>query len=311
MFERREDVRYFLSRVARMVRAGIIEVHAYSLLTTHFHMLVRSPTGELSCAMQWIQCQYSRWFNRKRRRDGPLVRSRYTAKLVETDAYRDNLVRYIDANAMDAGLVALPQWHACGSAFWYGGNRRGPRWLERSWIDARVCERRGVATSSAAEYMKQFPSNPSPEHKAWIERRLAAGEGAPDPLGDLIDAAPARVRAWMQRKAALADGTRVGLPLLPADVLDASIMEFSGDLKAIEQCGRPRRGGAPELLLIARAGLLLDIAGLTIREAASRLGRCEATVYRWRRLHRELVAGNAEFAAVAAASVHSGLQELG
>ena len=117
--------------------------------------------------------------------------------------------------------------------------------------------------------------------------------------------------AWMQRKAALADGTRVGLPLLPADVLDAAIMEFSGELKAIDQCRRPRRGGAPELLLVARAGLLSDIAGLTIREVASRLGRCEATVYRWGRSHRELVVGNAEYAAVAAASVHSGLQELG
>ena len=77
LFETSEDIRFFLACVARAVRRGQIEVHAWCILTTHFHMLVRSPKGELSAAMRRIQNRYVRHFNRKRRRDGTLVRGRY------------------------------------------------------------------------------------------------------------------------------------------------------------------------------------------------------------------------------------------
>ena len=63
-------MRYFLSRVARAVRRGEIEVHSFCIMATHFHLLVRSPTGRLSEAMRRIQNEYVRYFNRKRRRDG-------------------------------------------------------------------------------------------------------------------------------------------------------------------------------------------------------------------------------------------------
>ncbi len=45
LFEDRVDVRYFLSRLAREVRRGRLELHAWCVLTTHFHLLVRSPVG--------------------------------------------------------------------------------------------------------------------------------------------------------------------------------------------------------------------------------------------------------------------------
>ena len=65
VFERRADVRYFLSRVARAVRR--------------------------------IQNEYVRWFNRCRRRDGPLFRGRFRSKPVDSLIYRYVLVRYLDA----------------------------------------------------------------------------------------------------------------------------------------------------------------------------------------------------------------------
>src|SRR5688572_12930314 len=37
LFESKADIRFFLSRVARVVRRGELEIHAYSILTTHFH----------------------------------------------------------------------------------------------------------------------------------------------------------------------------------------------------------------------------------------------------------------------------------
>lgn len=79
-FETRSDKRYFLAQIAHEVRAGRLELHAFSLMTTHFHLLVRSPVGESSNSMRRIQNAYSRYFNRRRKRDDPLIRARYFSR---------------------------------------------------------------------------------------------------------------------------------------------------------------------------------------------------------------------------------------
>ena len=63
IFESREDMRHFMGCVAGTVHHGLLEVHAHSVMTTHFHLLVRSPQGKLSKALQLIQHGYSLWFN--------------------------------------------------------------------------------------------------------------------------------------------------------------------------------------------------------------------------------------------------------
>jgi hypothetical protein len=90
LFERRENFRLFLAALACAVRSGEIEVHAFYLMGTHYHLLIRSLRGELGNAMRRIQLAYSRWFNRSRRRDGSLVRCRYSSILV--GARRDPVV---------------------------------------------------------------------------------------------------------------------------------------------------------------------------------------------------------------------------
>jgi hypothetical protein len=309
MFERREDIRFFLARVAWMVHRGLIEVHAYSLLTTHFHMLIRSLRGDLGFAMCRIQSEYSSRFNRKRNRDGPLVRSRYATRLVGSDVYRDNVIRYIDKNAVDAGLVAKPEWHGASSAYWYGSDRRSPRWLERGWIENRVRARCGGEFSAAA-YLECFRPELSADHEAWILRRLAAGEGAPDPLDDLIDAAPPKVRAWLQRNAEHADGERAVIALAPALALDSACLAVAPAFLAAQHALGRRRANATPLMMLARAGVLCDVAGLTLREAASRLERSESSVHHWVHRHRDLLLGNAAYAALVAECVLSALQEL-
>ena len=73
MFENERDCRKFLSLLAKEVRAGRLEVHAFCLMLNHYHLLVRSPKGQLSQAMANLQREYTRWFNRSRGRDGTLV----------------------------------------------------------------------------------------------------------------------------------------------------------------------------------------------------------------------------------------------
>lgn len=47
-----QEVARFFALIGAAVAAGLLEVHAFSVLTTHFHILARSPRGEIFAAMQ-------------------------------------------------------------------------------------------------------------------------------------------------------------------------------------------------------------------------------------------------------------------
>jgi len=295
IFERVEDVRYFLSRIGRAVHRGEIKVYAYNCMTTHFHMYTQSPRGELSIAMRRIQGEYSRYFNRGRRRDGPLYRTRYFSRVVDTLAYQDNLVRYIDANAVEAGLVARPEWHVSASAYWYARGD-GPPWLSRERLEARAAERCGAAAFRPDLYTRAYAPVLSPGHEEWILARLAAGEGPPDPLDDLIAAAPPRVLSWMQRKAALADGTEIGLPLVPWQAVEESVALATAALRALRLPDSRHCTLDP----IARAGLLRDLGCLSYPRIAGITGGSETAAKHRVQRHRTLLATNPEYGRIVA-----------
>ena len=91
--------------MAHAVRRGQLELHAYSLLTTHVHLLVRSPGESLSEAMQRIEQRFVLRFNRLRERDGPLFRARFTSRRVRTVSR---------VTLHETSLVSgLSQWSVC------------------------------------------------------------------------------------------------------------------------------------------------------------------------------------------------------
>ena len=53
-FENGHDVETFLALLGTQVEGGLLEVHAYAVMTTHLHLLVRSPQGRLPRAMQLV-----------------------------------------------------------------------------------------------------------------------------------------------------------------------------------------------------------------------------------------------------------------
>lgn len=305
VFERVDDVRYFLSRVGYAVRRGEIRVHVFSCVTTHFHMLIESLRGVMATAMRRIQGEYSRYFNRSRRRDGPLYRRRYHSKVVDTLAYRDNLIRYIDANAVEAGLVARPEWHVSSSAYWYARGD-GPPWLARDLVEARAADRCGAEAFRPELYPRAFAPVLSRGHEEWILARLASGEGPPDPLDDLISAAPPKVLAWMRRKATLADGTGIGVPLVPWQTIEESLRLAIADLRALKQ--RDRRECS--LTDVARAGLLRDVCCMSYPRITGITGCSETGVaYRVRR-HRALLAESSAYGDIVALVIHRALNAI-
>jgi len=292
-FEKREDKRFFLSRLALEVRAGRLEIHAFCLMTTHFHLLVRSPRGELSEAMRRIQNSYSRYFNRRRRRDGPLIRARFYSKPVDTLRYRVAVVRYIDANAVRACLVRLPAEHEFGSARAFVVGPR-PRWLSATWVEERGRRLSGSDVSAAEAYGRAFAVGgvrEIQENLELIEARLASGQEL-DPLDDLIGSTPDQVRRWMESKAKLADSHEVGLPICGPTALLRIIDDHARryDEWLVEGQNGLLRGRD-----LATIGLLRDVCSEPFARIGRLLGLSKYKVENRARLHRELVLGDERY----------------
>jgi REP element-mobilizing transposase RayT len=264
MFESRGDRRCFLAFVAREVRRGEVEVHAYSLLHTHFHMLARSPNGRLSGAMHRIQGAYSRRFNRLRRRDGPLVRRRFHSKTVDSGVYRAILVRYIDDNAVSARLVARARDYPYGSARHYA-SLRGPPWLGRGWVEGEVRELAGKDRYDPSDYEARFPSRLPDELREWIDAQIAGRSAGDGQLDMLVDMPPDRVMAWMHNKARNADGTEPWGIILPAKLL---LAECELDRQREAPWPVRRSSGTLDGWLSALPGLLRLVCGLSLEEVS-------------------------------------------
>jgi REP element-mobilizing transposase RayT len=288
MFETRADVRAFLAALACRVRAGELEVHAYCVLSTHYHLLVRSPGGTLSAAMHRIQLAYSRRFNRGRGRDGTLVRSRFRSKRVRSAEYRRTLVAYIDDNPVEAGLVLRPQDYPHASARHHRAVA-GPPWLSRGWIESELALPLGSASERASAYDRAFGRRPTVAERAVVEARIHGGD-EPDALDDLLRCSPQQVQRWLRRRALLADGTRPGLPVSDLDSV----------LAAIAGAGSAP-GDEPSSARLLRVGLGRELSATTLGALGRRLGCAESTVHRLLREHRRRLVADPAYARHAAA----------
>ncbi|MEZ4269717.1 MAG: transposase [Myxococcota bacterium] len=102
----------WLETAADAVRRFGIEIHAWSLMPNHYHLLVRSPLGTLSRAMRHLNGVYTQRLNRLNEWDGPVFRGRFHSRLVEDEEYQRYLVAYIHLNPVRANLVRRPDEEA-------------------------------------------------------------------------------------------------------------------------------------------------------------------------------------------------------
>jgi putative transposase len=76
-----------------------IELLAYCLMPNHFHLLLyQIEESGMTKLMHGIMTSYSRYFNNKYGRTGPLFESRYKASRVSSDEYLLHISRYIHRN---------------------------------------------------------------------------------------------------------------------------------------------------------------------------------------------------------------------
>jgi len=126
------DRRKFLDYLETSVKRFTIVIHAYCLMTTHYHLIVETPYANISKAIQWLNVSYATYYNRKQNRQGHLFQGRFKSILVNADDYLLELSRYIHRNPVIAKITESPDDYPWSSYRAYvKGGKTVPSWLER------------------------------------------------------------------------------------------------------------------------------------------------------------------------------------
>lgn len=59
------------------------QVHAYCLMSNHFHLVLETPQPNLAAGMKWLLGTYTQRFNRRHWHWGHLFGGRYKARLID------------------------------------------------------------------------------------------------------------------------------------------------------------------------------------------------------------------------------------
>jgi putative transposase len=103
-----DDRTTFLDRLALVIRRFDLRLIDYALLSNHYHVVLATPGGRISSALQQLHGWYSRMHNRRRGRSAHLFRAHFFARELTSD--EDLLVacRYVARNPVLAGLCSDP-----------------------------------------------------------------------------------------------------------------------------------------------------------------------------------------------------------
>jgi len=127
IFTSSADYQTLLDLLTEQARLFDVALHAYVLMSNHFHLLLTPQTTDgLPKMMQAVGRSYVRWFNQRQQRTGTLWEGRYKSTLIQTDRYLLACMAYIDLNPVRAGLVQQPQDYTWSSYLHYVGVRADP-----------------------------------------------------------------------------------------------------------------------------------------------------------------------------------------
>lgn len=109
-------------------------LEGFCVMTNHFHLVVRTPKGNLIYGMKWLQSTFANRYHHYRKVHGKLFQGRYKSLIVEEDSHLGALLHYVHLNPVRARMVTVEQlkeyrW----SSYWYLFNKRArPAFLDCS-----------------------------------------------------------------------------------------------------------------------------------------------------------------------------------
>ena len=129
------DRQDFLKTLAEASQKTQWQVHAYCLMSNHYHLVLETPNANLVAGMAWLQSTYTIRLNHRHKLFGHVLSGRYKAQLVEGsgNGYLKTACDYVHLNPVRARLLktedrllAYP-WSSFG--YYLTAREHRPQWI--------------------------------------------------------------------------------------------------------------------------------------------------------------------------------------
>ncbi len=127
------DRQRLLDTLGRALDGTEVRVHAYCVMTTHYHLLIEGSITGVAPVMKRFAQSYAQSFNTRYERYGPLFAGRFHPVAIDNDVQLATVVRYIALNptAIDRHDIEHFPWSSHGVA----DTEQQPDWLESGIAD--------------------------------------------------------------------------------------------------------------------------------------------------------------------------------
>jgi REP element-mobilizing transposase RayT len=180
-------------------------LHAYVLMSNHYHLALETPSGNLVAGMHWLQATFANRFNKLRGERGHLFQGRYKALVVEEGMPLGQVCHYIHLNPVRAGVAGVEKLsdYRHGS-YWYlrrPKQRPGCLRVESALIEAGGLPDNPAGWARYAAYLDwQVSDGPAGKSKAYVNLSRGWAMGGQDFKAALVKdhAMVVQTRAWEQ-----------------------------------------------------------------------------------------------------------------
>ena len=152
-----QDRQSFIKRLGGLAEETDTKIYAWSLMTNHAHLLLRSGPLGLPKLMRRFLTGYAVTYNLRHLRHGHLFQNRYHSIVCDEDVYFRELVRYIHLNPLRAHLVSnlkeLDHYSWCGHGVLMGRGKNN--WQDRDYVLSWFGEREGEARRAYRKYVDE------------------------------------------------------------------------------------------------------------------------------------------------------------
>lgn len=87
----------------------VVKFFSYCQMPDHYHLLLKIISGNLSNYIGRVENSYTRFFNLRFKRKGPLWQSQFKAVKIKSNEQLLHVLRYINLNPTTNGLVDCPE----------------------------------------------------------------------------------------------------------------------------------------------------------------------------------------------------------
>ncbi len=163
-------------------------IHAYVLMSNHYHLLIETPEPNLVAGMKWLQGVYTQRVNAWMKRRGHLFQGRYKAQVINPDPmesrYFQTVCDYIHLNPARAKMIGKgKKWETLRDYPWsslpyYGKwKSKRPSWLKVSkLLDTYSFKDNSVGRDAYLKYLEAKGTNTGESYKE-LTRGWCLGDG--------------------------------------------------------------------------------------------------------------------------------------